>query len=74
MMAGMELEVYLQCRWPARELLRQRDPKLWYEYLKLFKDGVHADGVGVWDSIENPIKILLWDDSDMYRGGDENED
>jgi hypothetical protein len=74
-MAGMELEVYLQCRWPARELLRERDLKFWYKYLKLFEDdGVCADGAGVWDATENPIKTLRWDDPDMFHGGNDNED
>jgi hypothetical protein len=59
---------------PAGKLLREEDPKYWFKCMELFEDGVRAGGAGVWDAIENPIKILRWDDPDMYCGGDDNKD
>jgi hypothetical protein len=61
---------YIKMMWPARKLLREDDPEYW----RGFQDGIEAEGAGIWDAIENPVKILRWDNPDMYRGGDENED
>jgi hypothetical protein len=36
MMSGIQLEVYLQRRWPARKLLEKENPKFWYEYMEIF--------------------------------------
>jgi hypothetical protein len=41
--------------------------------VKLFDDGVKADGAGIWDATEIPVKNLRWDNPDMYRG-DDNDD
>jgi hypothetical protein len=72
--SGTQLQAYTQWRWPARKLLREEDPKYWFKCMELFEDEVHANSSGLWDAIENPVKILRWDNPDMYRGGDENED
>jgi hypothetical protein len=74
MMSEIELQVYMQCRWSAGKLLKEEDLKYWFKCMQLFDDGVRANGAGIWDAIENPVKILRWDNPNMYRGGDENED
>jgi hypothetical protein len=68
-----QLQIYTMCRWPAGKLLKKEDPKYWSKCMALIDDGISAGGAGVWDAIENPIKILRWDNPNMYRGRDENE-
>jgi hypothetical protein len=72
--SAIQLQVYTECRWLAGKLFRKEDPKYWFKYMELFEDGFRADGAGVWDAIENQVEILKWDNPDIYRGGDENED
>jgi hypothetical protein len=67
----IQLQIYTQCRWPARKLLKEEDPKYGSKCMALFYDGISADSAGVWDAIENPVEILRWDNPDMYSGGNE---
>jgi hypothetical protein len=73
-MSEIEIQVYTQCRWLTGKLSREEDPEYWFKCMQLFDDGNRANGAGIWDAIENPVKILRWDNPDMYGGGDENED
>jgi hypothetical protein len=68
------LVAYIKMMWPTRILLREDDPEYWRGVVRLFEDGIEVDGAGIWDAIENPVKILRWDNPDMYCGDDENED
>jgi hypothetical protein len=70
-MSEIQLQIYTQCRWPARKLLEKENPKFRCEYMEIFDDGVTVNGAGLWDAIENLVKILRWDDPDMYCGEDE---
>jgi hypothetical protein len=33
-------------RWPARELLKEENPKYWSEYLEILDDGIYATLAG----------------------------
>jgi hypothetical protein len=68
------LVAYIKMMWPARILLREDDPEYWRQVVRPFEDGIKVEGAGIWDAIENPVKILRWDNPDMYRGGNVNED
>jgi hypothetical protein len=70
-MSKIQLQIHTQCRWPARKLLKEENPKFWCKYMEIFDDGVTVNGTGLWDAIENPVKILRWDDPNEYHGEDE---
>jgi hypothetical protein len=71
-MSRQAVEAYIRGMWPKGKLLREEDPEYWREILDLFENGVDADDAGKWDAIDNPVEILKWDNPDMYRG--ENDD
>jgi hypothetical protein len=70
-MSEIQIQIYIQCRWPVGKLLVKENPKFWCKYMEIFDDGVTVNGAGLWDAIENPVKILRWDDPDVHRGEDE---
>jgi hypothetical protein len=55
--------------------MREDDPQYWVKVVKLFDDGVKADGAaGNWNAEENPVEKLRWDNPDMYRGDNDDDE
>jgi hypothetical protein len=67
-MSRQAVEAYIRMMWPKRTLLKEEDPEYWQGVLRLFEDGVKFEGAGNWDAIDNPVEILKWDNPNMYRG------
>jgi hypothetical protein len=56
-MSGIQIQIYIQCRWPARKLLEKENPKFWCEYMELFDDGATVNGAGLWDALETQSRF-----------------
>jgi hypothetical protein len=68
------IEAYIRNVWPARKLLREYNEDYWGRILDVFMEGIRAEDPGIWDANENPVQILKWDDPDMYRGKNDNDE
>jgi hypothetical protein len=58
----IQLQVNMMCRWPPGVRLKKEHPTLWAVYLELLDDGIRTENAGPWDSWDNPVEILRWDD------------
>jgi hypothetical protein len=67
-LTDIKLQVYMMCRWPPGVLLKEEHPTAWAAYLELLNDGIHKENPGPWDSWDNPVEVLRWDDLNMYYG------
>jgi hypothetical protein len=68
-LTDIQLQVYMMCRWAPGILLKEEHPTIWAVYMKLLDDGIRTENAGPWDHWDNPVKILRWDDPNMYQGG-----
>jgi hypothetical protein len=66
----IQLQVYMMCRWPPGVLLKEEQPTLWATYVKLLDNGILKESPGPWDSWDNLVEVLRWDDPNMYYGDD----
>jgi hypothetical protein len=73
-MSSRTVEAYIKMMWPAGKLLKKVDLEYWRGVLRLFKEGIKVNGAGIWDAIENPVEILKWDNPDMYRGDNDDDE
>jgi hypothetical protein len=67
-MNDMQYQLYTNYRWPAGKLLKEENPKFWFQFMQILDDGIATDVVGPWDASDNPVEILKWDDPNVYRG------
>jgi hypothetical protein len=65
-MTGIQLQLYMMCRWPAGKLMKEENPKYWFEYMQILDDGIDATEAGPWDATDNLVKILRWNNPDVY--------
>jgi hypothetical protein len=72
-MTVVQLQCHMSFRWPEGKLLYKENPKYWSQYLEILDEGISATTAGPWDAIENPVKILRWDDPNVYYGDDDDE-
>jgi hypothetical protein len=65
-MSDMQLQLYTMCRWPAGKLLKEENPKYWFQYMQKLDDGIATDVAGPWGASNNLAKILRWDNPNVY--------